>query len=309
MWFDYRLKTDSNLRYYRWSYKFDDEVDFTNIAETVTHRYGTFIPTGILAHPVTLGPKTVGATAGLFDIPDPNPGDTGWINGDDRWDAPFAYFDSTGNSYPPFIYTDLAAPPRKSGMCTLKLEMFDAGGNFVPCGNLNPGVFKFVLPDLGTPNTYTTTLTGNNITPAGALVFRVRIDNNDTTAQLNGVTASGLSADDCGILHYTDSSAMVDVRYAATHPNDFLTWGLTISRGLAGVVASGSGATSSPPMSLPPPSTPGSFNNPASALLGPDCVDAAFAVILNCYANATDGYDTQTQYNRSAAIAFALIMP
>jgi hypothetical protein len=211
MWFDYRLKTNSSLRYYRWSYKFDDEVDFGNIPETVTHRYGTFIPTGILAHPVTLGPKTVGATVGLFDIPDPNPGDTGWINGDDRQDAPFAYFDSTGNKYPPFIYTDLAVPPRKSGMCTLKLEMFDAGGNFVPCGNLNPGVFKFVLPDLGTPNTYTTTLTGNNITPAGALVFRVRIDNNDTTAQLNGVTASGLYADNCGILHYPDGSALVDV--------------------------------------------------------------------------------------------------
>ncbi|MFN7037448.1 MAG: hypothetical protein ACK4SN_13905, partial [Bellilinea sp.] len=39
--FDPRLKTLSNVRYYRWSYKFEGDADFTQIDATVTHRYMT----------------------------------------------------------------------------------------------------------------------------------------------------------------------------------------------------------------------------------------------------------------------------
>ena len=37
--------------------------------------------------------------------------------------------------------------------------------------------------------------------------------------------------------------------------------------------------------------------------------NAAFAVNLDTYATATDGYSNQTQYNRHDTIAFALITP
>jgi hypothetical protein len=53
---------------------------------------------------------------------------------------------------------------------------------------------------------------------------------------------------------------------------------------------------------------PDDFNNPVSALVG-SCVNAAFAVNLNTHARATSGYDRQSQYDRSATIAFALLNP
>jgi hypothetical protein len=307
--FDPRLKALSNVRYYRWSYKFDGDPNFTQIGATVTHRYMTvtYLPLMIHLNPVTLGPQPpVGGQTNLFQVPDPFPGD-GWVDINDPYDRPFGYFDSTDKNLPPFTGNDTL--PRRSGLCTLMLEMFDNAGTLVPCSNLGgPGPFKFVLPDLTTPGQYTSVLTSNNITPQGQLTFRVRVDNNDTVALLTGVTTPTGSADPCGILHYSNVNDLVSVHYTATHPNNFLTWGLSISRGLVGTVASAGGSTSSPPMSLPAPSTPGEFKNPASALLG-GCTNAAFAVNLDVDATATDGYSRQDQYDRDATIAFALITP
>ena len=310
MIFDPNLKTSSSLRYYRWSYKFDGDLGFTEIGTPVNHRYMTvsYSPLQINLHSVNLGPHTVGSTTNLFDIPDPFPGD-GWVDINDPYDRPFAYFDSTGNGLAAFTYNDTIS--RRSGMCTLMLEMFDGSGNLAPCSNLGgSGPFKFVLPDMGVPTQYTSVLTANNITPAGQLVFRVKVDNNDTVAQLIDVDTSVpcVTDCDCGMRHYSSGSDLVSVHYVASHPNNYLTWGLAINRGTTGTVASATGATSSPPFSLPFPSTPGVFKNTAAALLG-HCTSAAFAVNLNTYAEATDGYSTQMQYNRSATMAFALITP
>jgi hypothetical protein len=307
--FDPRLKTMSSIRYYRWSYKFDGDAEFKTIGASVTHRFMTVTYSPFLQihlNPVTLGPKQpIGGQLNLFEVPDPFPGD-GWVDINDPIDRPFAYFDSTDNNLQPFTYTD--ALPRRSGLCTLMLEMFDGAGNLVPCSNLGgSGPFKFVLPDLANPGQYTSLLTSNNITPQGQLIFRVRIDNNDTVAQLTDVTTPSGSADKCGILHYNDPSDLISVHYAATHPNNYLNWWLSISRGLAGIVSSASGSASSPPMSLPAPSTPGEFINAASTLLGKDCANAAFAVNLDVDAIATDGYNRQWQYDRDATIAFALL--
>jgi len=114
--------------------------------------------------------------------------------------------------------------------------------------------------------------------------------------------------DPCGVLHYSTTGEGVDLSYVAFHPNNFLDWDLTISRGISGVVAS-------IPPSPPPTNTssgslgsPAHFLNPAGTLLG-SCPQAAFAVNLNCRARAQDGYGRQTQYDSSATIAFALIHP
>jgi hypothetical protein len=306
---DPRLKTNTSVRYYRWSYKFEGDLLFTQISTPVTHRYMTvsYVPfLTIQYHPVTLGPKTIGSSTNLFDVPDAVMGD-GWIDINDPWDRPFGYFDSTDKSLGAFTYND--TPGRRSGLCTLMLEMFDSAGTLVPCNNLGgSGNFVFVLPDLGDPTKYTSALTSNNITASGQLTFRVRIDNHDTSAALTGVdTPVVCTLDcDCGIRNYNSGSDLVSIDYAATHPNNFLTWGLSVTRGTFGTVASESGATSSPPMSLPLPSLPGIYKRTAASLLG-NCTSAAFAVNLNTYAEATDGYGTQTQYNRSATLAFALI--
>lgn len=302
MFFDPRLKAISNIRYYRWSYQFEGDSGWTPIDATVTHRYAlvTYSPFDLNPHPVTLGPFTVNGVHNLFTVPDPNPGD-GWIQMNDPWDVPFAYFDSTDNHLFPFSYTD--ALPRRTGLVTLLLEMFDNNGVLVPCNNLGgAGPFKYVLPDFVHPGHYTATLTSNNITASGQLMFRVRVDNNDTVADLTGVKANGLFADPCGMLHYPNNTVPVDIYYVATHPNNFLTWSMSVWRGTSGVVASTSGATSSPPSPMPP------FSNLASKLLG-GCANAAFAVNLDTYATATDGYSNQNQYNRHDTIAFALITP
>jgi hypothetical protein len=289
--FDPNLRAN-NIRYYRWSYRFAGDPGFTQINASVTHRWQqiTFGPGSTInvhLQPVTLGPQLVGGEPNLFEIPDPN---LPWIDIVDPLDRPFAYFDSTAGQ-----------SPGRSGMVTLRLEMFDNLGHLVSSGNAgHTGPFQFLLPDLGgTPSDYTNA-SGVNIDAQGNLVFQIRIDNNPTTASLPAVHAGGLDADDCGMLHYASGGQMVAIDYVATHPHDFLDWSLTVSRGLHGVVASTSGHVSS--------ANPDHFNNAASVLVGA-CAQAAFAVNLYCAARATNGYDRQSQYDRSATIAFALLTP
>ena len=304
MEFDPRLKADNIAFYYRWSYQFEGDSSFTPITAPVNHRYMTV--TGALPNvniqltTVNLGPQTVGAEQNLFAVPDPYPSD-GWVNISDPWDRPFAYFDSTDHHYSPFSYT--TALPRRSGLCTLMLEMFDGAGNLVSCANNGlAGPFVFVLPDLASPGHYTSVLGPSNITPAGQLVYRVRIDNNSTYANVDSVTASGHMADSCGMLHYTLPTDLVAIAFHATHPNDYLSWTLQVWRGSAGVVAGANGTSNSPPQA------PNPFTNTASALLGA-CTNAAFAANLWTYASATDGYSRQWQYDDFYSFAFALLTP
>jgi len=320
MQFDPNLQ-GNNIQYYRWSYMFDGDSGFTPINATVVHRYMTFtvLPGPVFEihlNPVTLGPQLVGGNPSLFAIPDPN---LDWIDINDPVDRPFAYFDSTGG-----------VTPRRSGMCTLMLEMFDNAGNFVPCNNTRgtstlgdqpsdpatPGAFTYILPQVGgPPNTFTNAPTPN-ITDDGRLIFRIRVDNNATDAELTGVSTPLGSTDNdpCGFLHYNLGSDPVTIDYVAFHPNNFLDWYLRVSRGLSGVVAGIPSVPPAPPSPVPnntssgSPGSPAAFINSASALLG-TCTQAAFAVNLDCYARATDGYSRQSQYDRSATIAFALTTP
>jgi hypothetical protein len=279
------------------------------LTAAVVHRYMTvtFPPLVIHLHSYPLGPQTIGGQANLFEIP-PDATTLGgptaaWVNINDPADRPSGYFDSTDNHYPPFSHTD--AVPRRSGMCTLLLEMFDSAGAFVACGNNGVGgPFVFVLPDLMTPDQYTSVLGPNNITADGRLQFRVLIDNNDTFASIDSVTVNGIGGDACGIRHYTSMSDDVAIAFRATHPNDYLTWGLGVSLGFYGGVASEGGSSSSPPA----PQNP--FIRTVGQLLGASgCTNGAFAVNLNTDATATDGYGNQDQYDRSASVAFALLNP
>jgi hypothetical protein len=310
----------NNINYYRWSYKFDDETDFTQIHATVVHRYETITIAGsdIVIHlnPVTLGPQLVsgpgnlGGTPNLFAIPDPT---LPWIDINDPADRPFAYFDSTG-----------AVTPRKSGMCTLLLELFDGEGKVVPANNVRglstlgdqggdpvgPGAFTYILPQIGgPPDNYTNAPTAN-VTDHGRLIFRVQVDNNSTDAELPKVATplGSTDTDPCGVLHYSGLGDSVDLSFVAFHPNNYLDWDLTIARGVSGVVASISPPSPQTDTSAGAPGLPAHFINTASALLG-SCEQAAFAVNLSCAARAQSGYGRQSQYDSSAAIAFALIHP
>jgi hypothetical protein len=309
MFFDPNLQAN-NIQYYRWSYMFAGDSGFTQINAPVAHRYMTVVsgsPIVITLNSVTLGPQTVGSANNLFAIPNPA---LSWVDIDDPADRPFAYFDST-----------TGVTPGRSGMVTLMLEMFDGAGNFVPCNNKrgtstagdqpgdpSTGGFTYILPEIGgAPDTYTNA-PKPNITDHGRLIFQILVDNNPTLAGLPAVSTPEGSADNCGMLHYGASTDTVALDYYAYHPNNYLDWELTITRGLSGVVAE-------IPPSPPPTDTssgsvgsPAVFDNSAGALLG-GCPQAAFAVNLYCWARATNGYSRQTQYDSSATIAFALTTP
>lgn len=290
--FDPQLQAN-DVQFYRWSYSFAGEA-FAPITATVTHRYMdiTFGPGGTIdinEVPVVLGPHPAptGPEPSLFDIPDPT---RPWININDPQDRPFAYFDST-----------VGRIPARSGMVTLKLEMFDHNGVHKACGNDgHGGPFQFVLPDPGAPPGHHTSATGPNIDANGDLIFKLLVDNNPTNAELLGVTVSGNSADPCGMLHYANLTDPVSISYVATHPNNYLWWDLGVTRGFEGTAESAHGEENS--------AVPDHLDNPASVLLG-HCVQAAFAVNLNTHARAESGYGRQSQYDDSATVAFALLHP
>ena len=315
--------------YYRWSYRFDGETNFTPITTPVVHRYQKLISVSPLTFQIfndPLGPMTVGTTPNLFKFPDPS---LDWISVDNWQDLFFGFFDSTGGVTDPLGYNPAdhdGVSNHKSGMCTLMLEVYDSAGNFVPCNNppgsrtdddqvtdpSGPKPFTYLLPQ-GT--TMYVTAPPANITDHGRLFFRVQVDNNYTVAKLPSVinTTTSQSADDCGFLRFTDLTNLITVNYVAREVNGYLSWELDIDRGLCGLVATTGLQIHSSPGSPVPPGAPAAFTNSATTLLGPvgscaACDDgAAFAVNLNCWAWATNGRYVQTQYNSSNTIAFALL--
>jgi len=298
----------NGIGYFRWSYKFPLDLDFTHITDSFTIRKEktTYIGPStviIVDTPVTFVKQTVGPTNDLFAIPEHLPSDTVWI------DLPYANFDSTLGAVPdPNAAVDcrLGLLAGASGLCTLRLEMFDNSGNHVRCDNVGgPQTFAYLLADQAVPLGTYTNAPAYNINSDGDLTFQMVVDNNHTVAQLPKVQTpiSSTDTDPCGILHYINGSDIVDIFYTAYHPNDYLDWGLGVSLGIMGSVASLGGN-----VSAGSPGSPADFSTTASALLQ-TCTQGALAVNLNCYARATNGYSRQYQYDCSATIGFALLKP
>jgi hypothetical protein len=296
------------ISYIRWSYKFPGDPDFTHITNpfTIRKEKTTYIAPStviIVDTPVTFVTQTVGPNSDLFAIPEHLPADTVWI------DLPYANFDSTLGAIPdPNASNDCrnSLLPGKSGLCTLRLEMFDNAGNHVASDNLGgPATFAYLLPDQSVSLGTYTNAPAYNINADGDLIFQIMVDNNHTVAQLPKVQTpiSSTDRDPCGILHYTNGSDIVDIFYVAFHPNDYLDWDLGVSLGILGQVAATSGSVSAGSLGFP-----ADFANSASALLD-GCTQGAFAVNLYCYARATNGYSRQYQYDCSATIGFALLTP
>jgi hypothetical protein len=298
----------AGISYIRWSYKFPGDPDFTHIKApfTIRKEKTTYIAPStvvIVDTPVTFVAQPVGPNSDLFAIPEHLPADTVWI------DLPYANFDSTLGAVPdPNASFDCQhiLLTGKSGLCTMRIEMFDSAGNHVACDNLGgPATFAYLLPDQSIPLGTYTNAPAYNINGSGDLIFQFIVDNNHTVAQLPKVKTpiSSTDTDPCGILHYTSGSDIVDIYYVAFHPNDYLDWSLGVFLGILGEVAGTSGSVSSGVLGAP-----ADFANTASALLD-GCQQGAFAVNLSCRARAVDGYSRQSQYDCSATIGFALLTP
>jgi hypothetical protein len=296
------------ISYIRWSYKFPGDLDFTHMKDpfTIRKEKTTYIAPStviIVDTPVAFVKQTVGLNDDLFAIPEHLPADTVWI------DLPYANFDSTLGAIPdPNASADCQNTELsgKSGMCTLRIEMFDNAGKHIASDNLGgPATFAYLLPNQSLPLGTYTNAPAYNINADGDLIFQIMVDNNHTVAQLPKVQTpiSSTDTDPCGILHYTNGSDMVDIFYVAFHPNDYLDWSLGVWLGILGEVASTSGNVSAGSLGAP-----ADFANTAGALLD-GCTQGALAVNLYCRARATNGYSRQDQYDCSSTIGFALLKP
>lgn len=130
------------------------------------------------------------------------------------------------------------------------------------------------------------------LTPASIPVF---VDNRPCTATIAAPVLPGASADQCGVLAYTNTSVVVTIAYTAAQPGNFATYGFSVIKGI-NPVAGASG---------PVNPAPAPFTDPVSALLG-GCTIAGYAAWVDVYATAIDGNSRQSQYDASAGEGFAL---
>jgi hypothetical protein len=131
----------------------------------------------------------------------------------------------------------------------------------------------------------------------------IRVDNNACTATLGAPNINGTVFADptCGVLHYGSSSATpVNMPFTATHPNGFATFSFSLVKGANAVPL-----PAAPPTSGPVSAAVSPITDPLATLLG-TCPTAAFAEYLYVAATTTNGWGRQSQYDRSAAFAFAL---
>jgi hypothetical protein len=88
--------------------------------------------------------------------------------------------------------------------------------------------------------------------------------------------------------------------FSASHPNGFATFSFSLVKG-ANVVT----LPAMPPTSGPVSAAQSPISDPLATLFG-NCTTAAFGEYLYVAATANNGWGRQSQYDRSAAFAFAL---
>lgn len=134
------------------------------------------------------------------------------------------------------------------------------------------------------------------ISPPNTTTHNLFIDNNFCVATLDMPLLDGHSADTaCGYLKYVDKTHPVTMRYVASHPINIGSYSLSIVKG-ANLLDSIAGPVNPLPFT---------YTKTVAALLG-SCNIAAFAVSLYVATSVINGVGRQSQYDRSALIAFCL---
>jgi hypothetical protein len=296
-----RVEFDSSLlelglaSYYQISYQSAGSGGWQPLTGDIYRHYNQFIGTQLVTTAYFLGPQTVGSTTNLFAIPPALPPVGDWAYPDPPYDLANAQFPTT--------VLPSAVLGGTSGLYQLKLDLYDSSGN--PVDIATAGIKYYVPTTVEADGTIDTvdasTLPG--LVVGNSFIMNIFVDNRPTLAQLPGVLLESAAADACGMLDYTDPSDQAEIEYVATQPGNFLDWDLSVVRGLSFPAASTSGNTSEGSFG-----TPADFNNTVSSLLG-TCTQAAFSVNLYCHSRCTDGWSTQTEYDSSDTIGFALITP
>jgi len=292
--FDSTLLENGLAAYYKISYQAPGSSAWNDLLGDIFRHYNHFVGTQLVTTAYSLGPQTVGTTTNLFAIPPALPPVGDWAIADPVGDVANGQFPTS------------TIAPNSNGLYKLKLDLFDSAGNPV---NITAAGIKYYVPTSvesdGTIDTVDASTIG--LVSGNSLIISVYVDNRATIAQLPGVSTplDSTATDPCGILHYNNPGDNVDIQYVAYQPENFLDWNLNVTRGISGTVASLSDSTSA---GVPSPGVPDNFNNTAGSLMG-TCTQAAFAVNLDTYSRATNGWSRLSGYDDHKTIAFALNKP
>jgi hypothetical protein len=303
----------AGITYYRWSYRALGASGWTPMTDNVVQHYAKQVPGGVPSFPVeSMGPFTIGGAPALFTFKpvspppaaasDPPGTFTYWPTDDLFADIYSGYFNTAS------LPNGVAAA---AGVYQIKLEVFDSAGTLI---DPSASTFTFIVPQSVAPDgTVTTRAADASEIEAGGFVFNLHIDNNICGATIDPPAISGVgAADGCGFLEYGSNASPVAIDFAATHPNGFAVFDFTVTRG-----ATDLGTPDVPAWSEVWASAAGPYSGDGSgdftgsftvgALLGPTCVNAAFAEVLYVAAKATTGWgDRISQYDAQFVRAFAL---
>ena len=301
------------IRYYRWSYHLEGtQPEFwTSISAPVTHRYLDEIDDEYYLVNEQLGPKTVGSEHDLFEVPDP---EKYWVvvNRNDRaaaiwhtalWDARLGRF----------------VPQVPNGRYMLRLQMFDEQGSVV---RPSDSTFRYLLPSGPADGGPLPVDSDLSVLADGSVIFRLFVDNRDTTANIKSVGLGGTATQECQFMEYADREHdEVTVTFEADHhpgpPRDFIDrYGLSIRRGVSGIGVGSANQTFAAPgeSTTPPYDPPGEIVKTfkvddllrATGGKGPFS-RCSFAVHLHTYPRTRDGYGRIRAYESSDSSTFALV--
>ena len=291
--FDSGLR-DAGIQYYRVSWRRAGGT-FQPLMDECHRHYKVEPAPGDVAYVgYGLGPRLVGTTAALFEIPPALPPAGNWVVVDPVEDTTNAKFPShlLVPGVPPTSATDNA------GVHELKIELFDSAGNPADTSGIH-----WVVPDvddLGTSGTIHGEAPVAGAVVAGAFILPLHVDNNACEARIDAPTLNGsAAADACGVMRYAPAGGSVEMPYRAAHRNGFATHSFSVKRG--------AGAPITPPSVSGVPVGGGSFTatSTVDALRG-TCSIAAFAESLDVAATATDGWGRQSGLDAHDVRAFTL---
>lgn len=296
--FDNSLRDELGVRYYRVSFRRGESGAFTPLTTEVHRHYTHEVGSALVEEVYSLGPRVVGGTPDLFEIPPALPPKG-------QWSIPSLKEDLINAKF----LSQSLAPAAQQGLYQFKIDLFDSSGNLVDIDNLGGQRIHYVVPRDWVPSLAAVLATdeaehveldlvrdddGDGLK---SFIMPLYVDNSPCEAAIGLPRLDGVFANNCGVMAYHETSANVDVPYTALHPNGFASYSFGIHRGITLLqelersgVASGNYVAS---MAY-------------TEMLSEDCPMAGFSAHLHVRAWATDGYGRLSGYDRNAHVGFAL---
>jgi hypothetical protein len=312
--FDNALRGTLGVYYYRVAYKraTEPESAWRPSFEAVNRHYIHDVGGEPVLEQYPLGPRTVGATPFLYEIPPALPPSG-------QWSSPNLVLDNQSAVFPtadvapgvPFDAFGVPTGADQGGLWQIKVELFDAAGNMVDPEALG---IKWRVPESfdlsGTITTLDAAALGLVDAALNRMVVPVRIDNNPTYARIDAPTVGGsAAADACGVMRYTSRALPVGVPFEALQINRYASYSFYVQRGAVTppeYSIAGTAAASLATMSAALPPSPPADAPPTVDSLLDACTLAGFTEQLYVAHMGTDGWRRLSEYDRSAVRAFVL---